>query len=575
MAIPPARRTYPELGPQTTVQDTDLLATYRGAGPLKKITVANLFANRAKTDLSNLGTAVSTIQPASPAIFRYGQSNLTPSSGDEFGNLRSPFGFFNNSMNYYATNSTVGYGTQWVMTIGGFVPPGIAPTYVEQKGGLYVSVRSGRESNGTTPFSDTTGIQVNTNIIAGTVAGRAYGMHINNTIDGPSLDPPAAAANGQAVGLEIEVNQIGGSIERDLFAVNQKTALQLVPIGKEMTKGIMFGVNTGGTYNQMMYVEQSSVRQAISTPVVLPSGRFDYGGSFFAVGDGGGTGGFIYRKCNINGYLVTANGKSEPRFSAQVVEDVLRPNGQVVNIWGTNFAPNQTTSQTATAGQTVFTVANATLVRSVTVQTPPGPAVGVAFSITGTNEITLVLPVLLNDIVEFNLANGYLSQEYSLTATFNKSCGIDVFTREWRVSNVSDLRDDANILIGTHTNYVNFFGSSASARFRFVNNGNATYAKIGLAGFAFSAVGTDVSGNTGLTRGNDLTAAPIILGNANGVTIGAPLGFSGGTGVIGLTATGVAPTTLSTGVALWYDDATNAFKYRKAGDATIRTITFT
>lgn len=45
------RKTYPELTAQTTVVDTDLLATYRTPGPLKKLTVAVLraFVQRPRT----------------------------------------------------------------------------------------------------------------------------------------------------------------------------------------------------------------------------------------------------------------------------------------------------------------------------------------------------------------------------------------------------------------------------------------------------------------------------------------------------------------------------------------------
>jgi hypothetical protein len=37
MALTPTRRTYPQLGSQSTVDDADLFATYRGVGPLKKL----------------------------------------------------------------------------------------------------------------------------------------------------------------------------------------------------------------------------------------------------------------------------------------------------------------------------------------------------------------------------------------------------------------------------------------------------------------------------------------------------------------------------------------------------------
>jgi len=37
MALTPTRRTYPQLGSQSTVEDADLFATYRGVGPLKKL----------------------------------------------------------------------------------------------------------------------------------------------------------------------------------------------------------------------------------------------------------------------------------------------------------------------------------------------------------------------------------------------------------------------------------------------------------------------------------------------------------------------------------------------------------
>jgi len=42
MALTPTRRTYPQLTAETTVQNSDLLATYRGVGPLKKLTASAL-----------------------------------------------------------------------------------------------------------------------------------------------------------------------------------------------------------------------------------------------------------------------------------------------------------------------------------------------------------------------------------------------------------------------------------------------------------------------------------------------------------------------------------------------------
>jgi len=59
MALTPTRRTYPQLGLQSDVQDADLLASYRGIGPLKRVTATTL-----KTYFQT-GVALSSVLAAS------------------------------------------------------------------------------------------------------------------------------------------------------------------------------------------------------------------------------------------------------------------------------------------------------------------------------------------------------------------------------------------------------------------------------------------------------------------------------------------------------------------------------
>jgi len=66
-----ARRTYAELNIETTVEDADLLASFRGAGPLKQLT-AEVFSDYVKAPfaLSSGGALVNTVRTETGAVVR-------------------------------------------------------------------------------------------------------------------------------------------------------------------------------------------------------------------------------------------------------------------------------------------------------------------------------------------------------------------------------------------------------------------------------------------------------------------------------------------------------------------------
>lgn len=264
-------------------------------------------------------------------------------------------------------------------------------------------------------FTDMVGSQV-TMSMEGTVYGRIYGGHYNVTIQpgpGATLYPAVGAADGQALCLEMEMNNASYSPAVDLYSHRKKTGLQIVGVGGDVNHGIVITHDRGtGAISEGIYIPETVIRDAITSsaqvpfqdsgylnPPTLPyaynvKGKYvDVGGSWLRWGD-------IYRHAPINGYMVRANGHLSPRHSAQVVEHVLRPNGSVQNIYETNFT---------------------------------------------------------------NVLGSAIYQEYLFTGVFAKSAGVEGTTREFRISNAATLAD-ADVLFGTHTNYANFLGTEANHR---------------------------------------------------------------------------------------------------------------
>lgn len=100
-----ARKTYPELQQQTTVQDTDLLATYRSPGPLKRIT-ALVLAQYLSPILSFLQAGAGAVSRTISSVLRE-TVRVTDYGADITGAVDSSDAF-NKAMAYAASLNPVG-----------------------------------------------------------------------------------------------------------------------------------------------------------------------------------------------------------------------------------------------------------------------------------------------------------------------------------------------------------------------------------------------------------------------------------------------------------------------------------
>lgn len=307
-------------------------------------------------------------------------------------------------------------------------------------------------------------------------------------------------ADGQARAGELEVHNYG-SVERDMFAgIKVKQGLQVASVGGEAMYAFHPAARDGGRfYNVLGSADPFVAAPALATPVSLDPDNPDWEDAPAPLVDYGGSyerWGMEYRRCMVDFEIVEAIGHVHPRHDSNLVRHIKKSTTDAYDLW----------EMPATGGV------------------------------------------------------GWLASNYVVTGVFGKSAGLDLASRELRLSNAEGLAD-GDVLLGAHGDYVNLLGATAAARFRFVRDGNATYMKVGEAGFAFSAFGTRAGdGALTLARGNDLTTGHALVALSNGVSLGADIGFTGGSGVLGLPLSASAPTLFAGAVIRFAADGTMRFQ---------------
>lgn len=137
-------------------------------------------------------------------------------------------------------------------------------------------------------------------------------------------------------------------------------------------------------------------------------------------------------------------------------------------------------------------------------------------------------------------ATGELYSTYLRTGVFARTIGVDVNSREVRITDREGLGGD--ILLAATGDYFNVFGTEGDQRFSLRKSGDNTYLRVGKAGFAYNAFGTrQTDGALTIARGNDLSSGVAFAALANGVSIGRDIGYTGGNAIVGFDVSTSAP----------------------------------